>query len=530
LCLLACIYPCAHYAVFVTIVVDQELENFKSYAGVQEIGIFHKCFSSVVGPNGSGKSNVIDAMLFVFGKRAKQLRLHKVSELIHNSSAVANDPPGFARVSVYFEEIIDTGSGDDDFVVVPNSEIIVTRIAYRNNTSIYKMHNRNCQFKEVASFLGKKGIDLDNNRFLILQGEVELISMMPPKGKNEGDDGLLEYLEDIIGSNQFVEETNAVAARVEALGEIRQERINRVKAVQKEKENLEPAKREAQMLLQKERDIRRKQNILYQVYSYGIRKDIAKLEQSAATVTEQLDVERERISASSQRVEEIEAELVNKRSLYDKVYAELNETKDKFTAYERRDIKLREDIKCLKNEEKKINRKLQTEQQRQQDAEEKIEAAEEEIPVLEGELESLAETRSKEAAALEAIHDDIKETTSSLREQLESKKQEQAPVQQELAEYKATLETAQLQVKMLTEPTEQAKERLGKAQHELEQLEEDEKAKRNKLQACMDEFKEIEQRLKSIEKEDSSLSREEDQLAEKNTTLLVSEVSVLTRL
>ena len=30
-------------------------------------------FSSVVGPNGSGKSNVIDAMLFVFGKRAKQV-------------------------------------------------------------------------------------------------------------------------------------------------------------------------------------------------------------------------------------------------------------------------------------------------------------------------------------------------------------------------------------------------------------------------------------------------------------------------
>lgn len=32
-----------------------------------------QCFSSVVGPNGSGKSNVIDAMLFVFGRRAKQV-------------------------------------------------------------------------------------------------------------------------------------------------------------------------------------------------------------------------------------------------------------------------------------------------------------------------------------------------------------------------------------------------------------------------------------------------------------------------
>jgi len=36
--------------------------------------IFVAEFSAVVGPNGSGKSNVIDAMLFVFGKRAKQVR------------------------------------------------------------------------------------------------------------------------------------------------------------------------------------------------------------------------------------------------------------------------------------------------------------------------------------------------------------------------------------------------------------------------------------------------------------------------
>lgn len=35
-------------------------------------------FSAVVGPNGSGKSNVIDAMLFVFGKRAKQVCTHSI--------------------------------------------------------------------------------------------------------------------------------------------------------------------------------------------------------------------------------------------------------------------------------------------------------------------------------------------------------------------------------------------------------------------------------------------------------------------
>jgi structural maintenance of chromosome 4 len=79
------------------------LENFKSYAGVQEIGPFHKRFSSIVGPNGSGKSNVIDALLFVFGKRAKQLRLNKVSELIHKSSGFPNLE--YAKVMVYFQLI-----------------------------------------------------------------------------------------------------------------------------------------------------------------------------------------------------------------------------------------------------------------------------------------------------------------------------------------------------------------------------------------------------------------------------------------
>ena len=181
----------------------QVLENFKSYAGVKEIGPFHKCFSAVVGPNGSGKSNVIDAMLFVFGKRAKKLRLNKVSELIHKSDGVKDNPPTSARVSVYFQDIVDTGSGDEDYRVIPNTEVVVTRIAKKDNTSTYKLNGKNSSFKDISIFLASKGIDLDNNRFLILQGEVEMISMMPPKGKTESDEGLLEYLEDIEKTDTF---------------------------------------------------------------------------------------------------------------------------------------------------------------------------------------------------------------------------------------------------------------------------------------------------------------------------------------
>ncbi len=56
-----------------------------------------------------------------------------------------------------------------------------------------------------------KGIDLDHNRFLILQGEVEQISLMKPKSENEHDIGLLEYLDEIIGSSVHVERIKQLA-------------------------------------------------------------------------------------------------------------------------------------------------------------------------------------------------------------------------------------------------------------------------------------------------------------------------------
>lgn len=78
----------------------------------------------MVGPNGSGKSNVIDAMLFVFGRRAKDLRQNKVGELIHHSEK--HQDLQSAKVSVYFQDIIDLVSSPTpttvlDTVTIPPS-------------------------------------------------------------------------------------------------------------------------------------------------------------------------------------------------------------------------------------------------------------------------------------------------------------------------------------------------------------------------------------------------------------------------
>jgi len=62
---------------------------------------------------------------------------------------------------------------------------------------------------------------------------------MKPKAPNEHEDGLLEYLEDVIGTSKYkvlIEEANEMA---EALDEERSEKLKRIKMMEKKKCNLE---------------------------------------------------------------------------------------------------------------------------------------------------------------------------------------------------------------------------------------------------------------------------------------------------
>lgn len=125
--------------------------------------------------------------MFVFGKRASQIRLKKVSELIHNSEHHRNLDS--ATVSVHFADIVDDPNSRDDYTIVEGdgsynrfqrlslscssgSRLVISRTAFRNNSSKYSVNGQPSTFTDVTKLLMAKGIDLDHNRFLILQGEV----------------------------------------------------------------------------------------------------------------------------------------------------------------------------------------------------------------------------------------------------------------------------------------------------------------------------------------------------------------------
>lgn len=57
----------------------------------------------------------------------------------------------------------------DDYEVIPNSKFYVSRTANKDNSSAYYISGKKATFKEVGALLRSHGIDLDHNRFLILQ-------------------------------------------------------------------------------------------------------------------------------------------------------------------------------------------------------------------------------------------------------------------------------------------------------------------------------------------------------------------------
>lgn len=101
--------------------------------------------------------------------------------------------------------------------MIPNSDFCVTRTVNSDGSSKYYWDKKSIKPEQLRTLLKEQGIDLDHNRFLILQGEVEQISLMKPKGDDKGEEGMLEYLEDIIGSNRLKDPIEKLGKKTEKL-------------------------------------------------------------------------------------------------------------------------------------------------------------------------------------------------------------------------------------------------------------------------------------------------------------------------
>ena len=349
-----------------------------------------------------------------------------------------------------------------------------------------------------------------------------MISMMPPKAKQGEDDGLLEYLEDIIGSNKYVKDTDAALEKVEELTDVRQEKLNRVKAAEKEVGALSGAKGEAMGLVFKDREIRRKKNVYFQIMGKSARQEGEAATEERDTLMNTLEESREALREADARVAEIQEGIAEQRSEYDTVHGELVKTKEEYTKFERMEIQMKENIKFEKANVKKLEEKVIAETKRAEDAEMALSEAEESIPVLEERIEECTRTKEEEDGKLEMIFEETKEVTEQLRKELEVKTQQLAPLLQERSVFENSLDTAQMEVNLLQDSVSRAKEQLENAERELASLDERQAEKKREKSEFEQELSVSTERVGVAEGEAKDLEVREGILAKKSSELLVS--------
>uniref|UniRef100_A0A8C7EXP8 Structural maintenance of chromosomes protein n=1 Tax=Neovison vison TaxID=452646 RepID=A0A8C7EXP8_NEOVI len=486
----------------ITHIVNQ---NFKSYAGEKILGPFHKRFSCIIGPNGSGKSNVIDSMLFVFGYRAQKIRSKKLSVLIHNSDEHKDIQS--CTVEVHFQKIIDKEG--DDYEVIPNSNFYVSRTAYRDNTSVYHISGKKTTFKDVGILLRSHGIDLDHNRFLILQGEVEQIAMMKPKGQTEHDEGMLEYLEDIIGCGRLNEPIKILCRRVEILNEHRGEKLNRVKLVEKEKDALEGEKNIAIEFLTLENEIFRKKNHVCQYYIYDLQKRIAEMEtqrekihEDTREINEKSSILSNEMKAKNKAVKDVEKKL-------NKITKFIEENKEKFTQLDLEDVQVQEKLKHASSKAKKLEKQLQKDKEKVEEFKSIPAKSEKIITETTARSSALEKEKEKEEDKLKEVMDSLKQETQGLQKEKESREKELMGFSKLVNEARSKMDVAQSELDIYLSRHNTAVSQLSKAKEALITASETLKERKAAIREIEARLPQSELELKEKEKELQKLTQEE---------------------
>ncbi|XP_039719130.1 structural maintenance of chromosomes protein 1B isoform X2 [Pteropus medius] len=199
------------------------VENFKSWRGRQVIGPFRK-FTCIIGPNGSGKSNVMDALSFVMGEKTANLRVKNIQELIHGAH-IGKPVSSSASVKiVYVEE-----SG---------KEKTFARII-RGGCSEFHFDDNPVSRSAYIVELEKIGIIVKAQNCLVFQGTVESISMKKPKERTQ-------FFEEISSSRDLIGEYEEKKRKLQKAEEDAQFNFNKKKNVAAERKHAKLEKEEAE--------------------------------------------------------------------------------------------------------------------------------------------------------------------------------------------------------------------------------------------------------------------------------------------
>lgn len=314
-------------------ILKLEMENFKSYKGLQTIGPF-KDFTAIIGPNGAGKSNLMDAISFVLGVRTGHLRGAQLKDLIYAYDDREKEQKG-RRAFVRLVYLLPDGS-----------ELQFTRAITSSGGSEYRIDGRAVNWDEYNARLKELGILVKARNFLVFQGDVESIASKNPKELT----ALFEQIsgsEDLKREYEDLEEKKARAEEKSAL--VYQKKRTVVMERKQKKEQKEEA--EKHLRLQDQLKSLKKEHFLWQLYT--IHNDSNKM-------NAELDAEKRNQEDLMQELEKFGHEADKKKKEQEKYQKEITQCERKIKERSFKLDKHQPELLKLNEEMSRINSKIKS--------------------------------------------------------------------------------------------------------------------------------------------------------------------------
>lgn len=314
---------------------------------------------------------------------------------------------------------------------------------------------------------------------------------MKPKAANEHDDGLLEYLEDIIGTSKYKTPIEEAATEVEALNEVCVEKSGRVQHVEKEKHSLEDKKDVALAYIRDENELATKQSALYQLYIHECNDNLSVTQEAITEMQGQLSAELEKHEGSAQVIKTLEKQhkIANKEFETQLKHAEAL-AKD-LASFEQERVKFDEKRKFLDGKKKKLEKAIGNAEKASGEADEQIEQCNEDIETRSKEVSDLEELVKTEELELTKIRESLKGKTQEFSDQIAAKQKSLEPWNEKINQKQSAIAVAESELNILQEKANAG----AKAREELESkalaIEERKTAKASELEACEEQKAEL---------------------------------------
>lgn len=367
-------------------------------------------------------------------------------------------------------------------------------------------------FTVVTTLLKERGVDLDHKRFLILQGEVESIAQMKPKAANEHDDGLLEYLEDIIGTSKYKSPIEESATEVETLNEVCTEKNARVLHVEKEKNSLEDKKDKALAYIRDENELALKQSALYQVYIDECGDNLKVTDEAIGQMQQQLNAELEKHQGNENGIKGIEKAYKHGAKEYETMQKATQVVIKEMAKYDKEHVKYEEKKKFLTNKQAKLEKALQSSRLSGSEANSLAQKHSDDIERNTKEVASLEKSMREEEKELANVRDALKGKTQAFSDQIATKQKSLEPWNEKINEKQSAIAVAQSELEILRERASAGAVALEEAQAKIDSIGESRNTKETETMELKAQKSKLEKQSNKVQGELTKLMQSEPEI------------------